>query len=162
MSKLDALVVLGCQIEERGSLSSAAERRVRRALAAYHAAQDPGGGPLLVFSGGRRWHGLAEADAFRQFALAQGVPEASALRELKSLTTLENAVYSTRLLRELGLARAGIVTCDWHLPRALRCFSGRGLEIVGIPARSPTPALGSTRSILWARRLLEKGGSRLW
>ncbi len=102
---------------------------------------------------------MAEADAFWRFALAQGVPESSALRELKSLTTLENAAYSTRLLRELGLTRAGVVTCDWHLPRALRCFSGRGLKIVGIPAESPIPASGSKR---WARRLLEEGRSRLW
>ena len=159
MSKLDALVVLGCRVGERGRLSAGAERRVRRAIVAYKGVPDPGDAPLMVFSGGRRWHGVAEADAFRRFAISQGVPESSTLRELKSLTTRENALFSTRLLEELGVQRVGIVTCDWHLPRALRCFGGRGLEIVGLPAESPTSTSASKK---WARRLLEQGRSRLW
>ena len=152
-------MVLGCQIGERGTLSAAAERRVNRAVAAYHHARSSAGTPVLVLSGGRRWHGVAEAEAFRRCVIEQGVPEASTMRELRSLTTLENAVYSTGLLRELGLANAGIVTCDWHIPRALRCFEGRGIRLEAIPAASPAPRSQITK---WGRNLLEHGRSRFW
>jgi uncharacterized SAM-binding protein YcdF (DUF218 family) len=65
-----------------------------------------------------------------------GVPEASIVRELCSLSTVENAVYSAELLRALGFVRPGLVTCDWHMRRAIACFERAGTSPVALPAPS--------------------------
>jgi uncharacterized SAM-binding protein YcdF (DUF218 family) len=57
--------------------------------------------------------------------------------ELRSFSTAENAAYSVELLRRHGWQRAGLVTCDWHMPRALACFERAGLPCFPLPAASP-------------------------
>jgi len=66
-----------------------------------------------------------------------GVPRARIVRERCSLSTRENARYSARLLRARGIEEAVVVTCDWHLPRALAAFRGEGLVVSGAAATSP-------------------------
>ena len=95
-------------------------------------------------SGGRRWSGVAEADALEAELIALGVPREAVLRELCSLTTFENAWYSARLLSGLGAERAGIVTCDWHMHRAIASFRRAGVVGVPIPVESP-PCAGIYR-----------------
>jgi uncharacterized SAM-binding protein YcdF (DUF218 family) len=131
--KVDALVLLGCRVESLDRLSAPARRRAERAAAAYHDARPR----WVIASGGRRWNGVHEADALGQALTALGVEERVILRERESLTTRENARYSARLLRERGVREVGVVTCDWHLERALCCFRLEGIEATGIPAASP-------------------------
>jgi uncharacterized SAM-binding protein YcdF (DUF218 family) len=129
---LDAIVVLGCRVT-RGPLHGAAARRVRRAAEAW-AGQ---GRPWVIASGGRRWSGLSEADAYAAALVARGVASGRILRELCSLSTSENAFYSAKLLRQLGVTRPGVVTCDFHIRRALGCFRAAGLDPVPVPVQSP-------------------------
>src|SRR5262249_32960802 len=114
---LDALVLLGCRVAP-ASRSGAAHRRALRAASAYA----EGVAPLVVVSGGKRWHGVREADALRESLLRAGVPDSAIVVETRSLTTRQNARFVAELLRRRGLTRAGIVTCDWHLSRAIACF----------------------------------------
>jgi uncharacterized SAM-binding protein YcdF (DUF218 family) len=131
---LEAIVVLGCRIGPGGRLGAAANRRVVCGAAAW---QDNRDGIVLV-SGGRRWHGIAEATTMRHALLtAHGVPERAIVAECCSLSTAENARYSTRLLRILGLQRVAVVTCDWHLGRALNSFRTAGIMAEGLPVPSP-------------------------
>jgi uncharacterized SAM-binding protein YcdF (DUF218 family) len=135
-----ALVVLGCKVLADGTPSSAAERRLLTAARSFAA------GPfeLVITSGGRRWNGHAEADVFAARLVALGVPRSHIVRELCSLSTLENAAYTSRLLRERGIVDATIVTCDVHGARAARCFSWMGLRVSTVLA--PTPATGPSRA----------------
>jgi len=130
-SRPDAIVVLGCRVHENG-LQGAAARRVHRAALAFHELSPA----VLIASGGRRWRGTAEADALRDALVERGVPARVIVRELCSLSTLENAVYSAELLRAAGLEAPGLVTCDWHMARALSCFRRTGLRPVALPAPS--------------------------
>lgn len=66
-----------------------------------------------------------------------GVPRGVIARERCSLSTRENARYSARLLRRRGIERAVVVTCDWHMERALAAFRAEGLIVSGAPAESP-------------------------
>ena len=132
---LDAIVVLGCRVGPDGQLSGAARRRVERAAAAFHAE----GGPLVVTSGGKRWHGVAEANAFCAGLQALGVPRALLATELRSLSTRENARFSSMLLRRHGAARVGVVTCHWHMKRALAAFRHYGIDARPLPAIAPRP-----------------------
>jgi uncharacterized SAM-binding protein YcdF (DUF218 family) len=148
---LDAIVLLGCRVVPDGSQRGAARRRSERAAAAYAA----GVSPLLVVSGGKRWSGVAEANALARALVAQGVPESALLLELRSRTTRGNAHHVGRLLEARGAKRLALVTCDWHMPRARAVFAREGFEITELPA--PSPHIGLARSL----RLLREHGSRL-
>ncbi len=141
-----AIVVLGCRVGSM-SPSTAAGRRVRAAASAWR------DGTWIVASGGRRWGGLAEADAMRAALLTLGIPSALIVRELVSLSTRENALRSARLLELLGATHVCVATCDWHLPRALREFARAGVSASGVAASSPRVGRVST----WTRRLREWG-----
>jgi uncharacterized SAM-binding protein YcdF (DUF218 family) len=117
----------------RTPLSGAALRRVERAALAYHA----GDAPVLVVSGGGVWNGAVEADALGAALVERGVPEGALVLERESRNTRENAVETARLLLPNGKRSVGIVTCDWHLARALYCFRRAGFDAAGIGVISP-------------------------
>lgn len=127
--KPPAVVVLGCRVPGGGARAerSALERRVRAAVAAARAC----GAELVVASGGRSWEGVVEADAMRARLVALGVAEAMVIRERLSHTTRENAAFVAELLDRRGVREVVIVSCAWHLPRALQLFRARGLEAIG-------------------------------
>jgi uncharacterized SAM-binding protein YcdF (DUF218 family) len=143
----DALVVLGCRVSE--PLMGAALRRVDRAARAYRERL----APAIVVSGGRSWDGVVEADAFADALALLGVPREALVLERDSKTTHENAVMTARLLLPEGRRSVGIVSCDWHLPRALYCFRRAGFSGVGIEA--PSPPISRGRRVL--RALRERG-----
>ena len=68
-------------------------------------------------------------------------------------TTHENAVKTARILLAEGHRSVGVVTCDWHLRRALYCFRRAGFDAVGLGA--PSPPVSSQRQLL--RTLREQG-----
>ena len=121
----DAIVVLGCRVSVSGHLTAAAAGRADAAAEAYRA----GVAPRVLASGGRRWGAAVEALALQRALVARGVPREAILTELWSLTTYENAVFSAALLRKLRARSAVIVSCAWHVPRALQSFRTAGLEV---------------------------------
>ena len=127
--RVDAIVLLGCRIGPSGRPMPAATRRAETAARAYH----DGVAGVIVVSGGRRWGPHAEATALRHELVRQGVPGAAIVAELCSLSTHENAIFSAPILRRLGARTAAIVTCWWHLPRALENFRAAGVDVVGLP-----------------------------
>jgi uncharacterized SAM-binding protein YcdF (DUF218 family) len=130
---LEAIVVLGCALKAPGVLGAAAARRVERAFLA----RADGVAERIVVSGGRRWFGVSEAEAFGDALRRRGVPESSVLMELCSFSTAENASFTAELFQRHGLGRAALVTCDWHMPRALACFERVGFDCRPFPASSP-------------------------
>jgi uncharacterized SAM-binding protein YcdF (DUF218 family) len=62
-------------------------------------------------------------------------------------------VMTARLLLPAQGRSVGIVTCDWHLPRALYCFRRAGLSGAGIEA--PSPPVSPARRLM--RALRERG-----
>ncbi len=53
--------------------------------------------------------------------------------ESQSRDTRENAALTLPLLKADGVRKLVLVTHDLHMPRALRAFSGQGVEIVAAP-----------------------------
>lgn len=143
--QFDALVLLGCRVQSAARLSAPAQRRAERAALAYREFAPR----WVIASGGRRWNGVYEADALAHTLIALGVDEHALIRERESLTTRENAHYSARLLRERGATSVAVITCDWHLARALACFEREGIRATGIPAISPpvSPLAGRLRAL---------------
>lgn len=152
MGDAGAVVVLGCRTGPDGGLTGVAERRVRAAAEAWHRF-----GGTLIASGGRRWYGVAETEAMAAALIRQGVPSSAVVREWWSTSTAENAAYVARILNERGLGRAVLVTCDWHMARARRCFARAGIAVSPWP--SPSPPVGAGRA--WLRGLRERLSYRL-
>ena len=128
--RADAIVVLGCRVLSSGRLTTAAARRVAKAAEAYHA----GVAPHIVTSGGRRWGAHIEAEALRRELVRAGVPEGAVTSELWSLTTHENAVFSAEILRRRQARRAAVVTCVWHVDRAIQDFRAVGVDAWPLPS----------------------------
>jgi uncharacterized SAM-binding protein YcdF (DUF218 family) len=78
----------------------------------------------------------------RHVLLGGGVPEAAITRELWSLTTHENAIFSAEILRRRGARRVAVVTCDWHEDRAIANFRAAGVDAW------PLPSVGIRRGIM--------------
>ena len=134
--KADAIVVLGCRVAASGRLTTAAAGRAEAAAEAFRA----GVAPRIVASGGRRWGAAVEALAIAEALALRGVPKEAILVEMWSLTTYENAVFSAAMLRKLHARSAAIVSCSWHVPRALQSFRAAGVEALAWP-RDRAPGL---------------------
>lgn len=132
-----SLVLLGCRVTGPNALSPPAARRAWRAV---HAARSGALARILV-CGGKKWRGVPEADALCAFLVQNGVPESILERELVSLSTRQNAHYAAKLWLPRGLRQVTLVTCDWHMPRALACFRRAGFEVEPLPATSPPRSL---------------------
>ena len=154
MVALEVLAVLGCRLAGGCKVRGALLRRLERSLVEHATSKVS----LVIVSGGTEWEGVAEASAMSDWLLARGVPELAILRESRSANTFENARYVVACLKERGLLgeRLGLVTCDWHMPRALRAFAHHGVNASPLPAitgyQSPTQ-----RSLIFVRELVASG-----
>jgi uncharacterized SAM-binding protein YcdF (DUF218 family) len=103
-----------------------------RCLHALTLYRQVGGCPILV-SGGicdGAPEGPPLADAMVTFFRDCGVKVTDLAAENRSLTTRENAVECSRLLRERGIDRILLITDAKHLRRASLCFQREGIAVV--------------------------------
>jgi uncharacterized SAM-binding protein YcdF (DUF218 family) len=133
-----AIVALGCKVEPDGSPSPPFSRRIAWAAAAFEA----GLGHVVIASGGRRWSGHAEASTAARRLVELGVPGDRVYPELSSMTTVENALFSVELADALGFKSLVVVTCTFHLTRALSCFRAVGACVSGLGAPTAPSPLG--------------------
>ena len=127
------LVLLGCRVLGPSTLSPTSARRAERALQAYR----DGEVDHILACGGKSWDTVREADALCSYLVARGVPYRALEKELSSHSTRQNARYAARLLLPRGIRRIALVTCDFHMERALHCFRGAGFEPLPMPSTSP-------------------------
>ena len=135
----DAIVVLGCRVDDAGLPSERMRRRMALAVALYR----DGAAPLIVLSGGGLGP-VTEVEAMRDLALDAGIPATALLLEPDSRDTLANAANTAAARIRQESHRAG--TDRLHLPRASLLFRRAGLDIAGVaevPARSVRRALAA-------------------
>jgi uncharacterized SAM-binding protein YcdF (DUF218 family) len=157
----DVIVVLGCRPGGSQRGQAALSRRAQRAARAFHENRCE----AIIASGGRRWRGTPEADLLADELVGLGVPRSSVLRELCSLSTIENAWYSAELLRAGRYLRPAIVTCDWHMPRALLCFDSMGISAIGLSAVTPERPVSTRVSDFVSertKRFLDRRAATRW
>jgi uncharacterized SAM-binding protein YcdF (DUF218 family) len=145
----EAIVVLGCMpLFSAGRLSGALGRRTAAGARSFAETADAS---LIIASGGRAWAGIVEAESIRAELVLAGVPPAKIVCERCSLSTRDNARYTAAQLRRRGLARVLVVTCGWHLPRAVALFRAQGLEVRGVAAEHEDRATPVVRMYRWGR-----------
>ena len=112
-------LVLGCRTGPRLA------RRVAGAVQLY----ELGYASRIIISG------LNEADAGHRMATDAGVPSHDVQVERRATNTAENMSYSARLLSNPNI---WLVSCRWHLPRALHLARHAGLSPSPYPVEEAT------------------------
>lgn len=112
------IVVLGYGLLPDGALRPELENRL---TAAYLQALAAPFSPVIV-TGGNPQNGVTEAAAMRNWLLARGLPADRVHAEEQAGSTVQNALFGTRLLRELGATSAVVVTSPNHIRRAVADF----------------------------------------
>ena len=112
----DVIIVLGAGLRADGRPGWALTRRTQWAADLWH----KGIAPYALCTGAQaEGFPRSEAAACREILLGAGLPDAAILMEESSRSTEENAIHSRRLLDELGLERAVLVSDSYHLLRQL-------------------------------------------
>lgn len=113
------IIVLGCGLGRDGmTVTPLLAGRVDKGIQVYR--NNPGS--LLIMSGGQGAdEKIAEGQAMKDHALAQGVPEEDILVEDRSTSTRENLMFSRQLLDQSGRGEGPVlvVTTKYHVLRAL-------------------------------------------
>lgn len=131
----DVIIVLGAGLKRDGRPGPALTRRSRQGAALWH----EGLAPVLLCTGGQTApFPRTEAAACREVLIAAGIPANAILLEEQSRSTEENALFSQRILAELGLERAILVSDSYHILRASWLFGQRGIETVASPVPAST------------------------
>ncbi|MEO6417945.1 MAG: YdcF family protein [Polyangiaceae bacterium] len=129
-----AIVVLGCAVD-----GGAFRRRAAAAVEVFSLISPKNPEVRVVATGGRAWKGTLEADALFNLLAEGGVPEEKILRERCSLSTRGNAHFTAGVLHRTGIHEIALVTCDWHMPRAMALFTTAGFDVLPVGVRGPDP-----------------------
>lgn len=137
--KSTVIVALGKEISQDGSLSCESKKIVEHSVLLFK----EGRAKLILFSGGwsfkhRKKPRLTEAESMKRYAISLGAPASALITEKRSMDTIGNALYSSRLIRKMrGVRRILLVAVSYHMPRASYIFKrafGGGYAIVESPA----------------------------
>ena len=117
-SRFDTIIVLGAGIDSDGNPSPTLLSRVTEGVREY----ERGTAPRIIVTGGPD-RGYVQANIMARVAEAQGVPASAVVVEPNAENTIENACYSTRIMKQHGWRSAEMVTSASHLPRAGMIFN---------------------------------------
>ncbi|WP_430330913.1 YdcF family protein [Rhodococcus sp. ACT016] len=127
------IVVLGAGLYPDGTMRPLLVSRLQAAL---QLAQRFPVSPIIV-SGGVPQSGVTEAQAMREWLVANGIPPIRITEENTSRSTVENAHNTDAILAQRGAAGAVVVTSPDHLQRAMidfRVAVGGRIPIAGVVA----------------------------
>ena len=113
-----AIMVLGYALAKDGSMRQPLIDRLEQALAA--AKLNPKA--AIIVSGGVPNHGVTEAFVMQQWLIKQGISADRIYLDDKAKDTVGNAVYSTRIMAQLGTKNVTLISSASHMRRALLVF----------------------------------------
>ncbi|MBL1073950.1 YdcF family protein [Nocardia sp. 2] len=109
--------------------------------------------PILV-SGGNPQNGITEAAAMEGWLIGRGIPASRIVADHRAGSTVQNALFGSKLLRERGATSAIVVTSPNHIRRAVADFIVAGMPVVGattsleqLVSQLPPPARSGQRGI---------------
>lgn len=140
-----AIVALAGNAAQAGGVNGETEMRIERAVELYEA----GAAPVLVVTGGTSGDAPSVAEAMKEYAVANGVPEDAILVEDASRSTLQNALFSADLAELDKSEPIIIVTHRYHMPRARASFRWAGFENVTGAAADNVEGFLISEGLLW-------------
>jgi uncharacterized SAM-binding protein YcdF (DUF218 family) len=128
----DAAVVLGATVF-RDRPSPVFRERINHAIDLYR----QGIVKSLIFTGGLAGNDrLAESEAAREYAIAQGVPAEHIFIETESYSTCRNLLGAKRIIEEHGMDQVLIVSDPLHMRRTMWLAEQVGIQ--GLSSPTPT------------------------
>ncbi|GAA5053182.1 YdcF family protein [Nocardia callitridis] len=144
------IVVLGYGLLPDGALRP---ELVNRLTAAWFQAIASPLSPI-VLTGGNPVNGVSEADAMAGWLIGRGVPASRIRVENRAGSTVQNALFSTQILRDSGVFSTVVVTSPNHIRRAVADFIIAGTQVVGattsldeLVSQLPPPSRAAQRNI---------------
>ena len=117
VAKTDVIIVLGAGMDANGRLHRSTRLRVAKGVDLWA----NGRAPRMHFTGGQAApDGVSAGEAMALLAQGMGVPVGATSFEGRSLSTLQNALFSQPMLS--GEQSARLVTEGFHLPRSWLSF----------------------------------------
>jgi uncharacterized SAM-binding protein YcdF (DUF218 family) len=97
--------------------------------------QYPSAKRVFIGGAGAQWRGGPHSKGEAERVLRDlGIPPSTVMFETQSRNTHENAVASWQLLKTEAPGTWILITCPWHLPRAVGCFRMAGWNVLPYPA----------------------------
>jgi uncharacterized SAM-binding protein YcdF (DUF218 family) len=128
----DYLIVLGARV--KGTVPSLSFASRINAASEYLKKNK---NAIVIASGGKGpGEDISEAESIRRELLKQGISETRVILEDQSTDTYENINFSKKLIpsdAKLGI----VVTNNFHLYRAVSIARDYGLDVQGLPAKTP-------------------------
>lgn len=127
------LVVLGCQVKgDKPSLMLA--KRIDRAEVYLREHPET----IAILSGGKgNGEDMSEAECMYRTLMSKGIAEERLIKEDRSMSTVENLEFTTKILEEKGLGRdIAIVTNEFHQYRAGEIAKSLDLNSGAVPSET--------------------------
>ena len=135
----DCIVILGCWFRRDGTLPPLLRGRVDKALSFWRQQKEQTGKEaILIPSGGQgRNETMPEAEAMRNYLLAQGIPENCIHPETESKNTYQNMAYSKAIVDEIRPGgKTVFATTNYHVFRSGIWAVQAGLKAEGIGGKT--------------------------
>ena len=104
--------------------------------------------PVLVSGGNVYGDSSVSLASTMAFDLQSGFGIQAKWLEENSRTTLENAIYSSKILKAAGITRVLLVSNAYHMKRAVLLFESEGMDVVPAPTFFVSQTPISVRSLL--------------
>jgi vancomycin permeability regulator SanA len=110
-----AIVVLGAGLETNGTIKAKLTARLKQCL---KLARTYPSSPIIL-TGGNQKAGVTEAYIMSQWCAKKGISRKRLILEDKARDTVENALFSAKILQKLGVTHVTVVTSYTHVRRGL-------------------------------------------
>lgn len=131
----DYIIILGCSLDKRGGLLPLLKGRVNRAIRFAWEQEIATGKPMkYVPSGGQGPNEvISEGSAMELYLMTRGAEDYEIFPEKKSKNTMENMVFSKRIIDELNPnAKIAFATTNYHILRSGIIARRAGIDAQGI------------------------------
>lgn len=125
--KADAILVLGCQVMEDGSLSLMLKDRLDKAVELYK----EGIADKIIVSGDHGNKEYDEVNAMKSYLMENEIPSKNIFMDHAGFSTYES-LYRAQYIFEVE--KLVVVTQEYHLYRAVYIGNKLGIETYGVPA----------------------------
>lgn len=135
IENVNTMIILGAKVNEDG-ISKTLKRRLDKAIEYYNTNKNINN--IIVSGGQGSDEVVTEALAMKNYLVKNGVSEDKIIMEDKATTTLENIIFSKKIITDKNLkGKVLIVTSDYHLFRGQFIASILGIDNEGLCSISP-------------------------
>ena len=135
IENVNTMIILGAKVNEDG-ISKTLKRRLDKAIEYYNPNKNINN--IIVSGGQGSDEVVTEALAMKNYLVKNGVSKDKIIMEDKATTTLENIIFSKKIITDKNLkGKVLIVTSDYHLFRGQFIASILGIDNEGLCSISP-------------------------